>query len=275
MRIDAHQHFWIYNRERDAWITDDMQAIQRNFLPVDLSPLLKENLIDGAVAVQATQSLEETQFLVDLASMYALIKAVVGWVDLQADDIVEQLEKLSQFPIIKGFRHVVQGEEDPDFLMRPAFQRGIAALDKHQFTYDLLIHPRHYASTLACVKQFPAQRFVLDHMAKPNIRAKEFDEWAAFIQALAAYPNVYCKVSGLVTEADWLNWKIDDFQPYIQHVVTCFGKDRVMFGTDWPVCLVAASYADVMGVAAHSLTDFTEAERAAFWGGNAQQFYNF
>lgn len=273
MRIDAHQHFWIFHAERDAWITDDMAAIRRNFLPVDLASVLKSNGIDGTIAVQASQSHEETQFLVDLSTMYAMIKGVVGWVDLQSEDIEEHLKKFSQHAIIKGYRHVIEAEEDPEFLTRPAFLRGISALTSYQYTYDLLIRPRHYESTLACVKQNPEQRFVLDHMAKPAIRTKGFDAWATFIEQLAAFPNVYCKVSGLVTEADWSNWTVDDFKPYIQHVVSCFGKQRVMFGTDWPVCLVAGGYDEVMEIVNMALEDFTEEESRAFWGENAVRFY--
>lgn len=274
MRIDAHQHFWIFDAERDAWITDEMAAIQRNFLPTDLAPQLKENGVDAVVAVQASQSPQETQFLIDLSVMYAMIKGVVGWVDLQAEDVADQLAHYKQFPIVKGFRHVIEGEDDPDFLTRPSFLRGITALTAYDYTYDLLIRPRHYESTLACVAANPAQRFVLDHMAKPNIRAKEFEEWATFIEKLAAFPNVHCKVSALVTEADWENWTLDDFKPYIHHAIACFGKERVIFGTDWPVCLVAATYAEVMAVAEHSLAGFTDDERKAFWGANAVNFYN-
>ena len=273
MRIDAHQHFWIFNAERDAWITEEMKAIQQNFLPVDLADTLKSNGIDGTIAVQASQSIEETYFLLDLSKMYALIKGIVGWVDLQSADIDQQLKGLKQHPLIKGFRHVIEAEEDPDFLMRPAFLRGIKALTAHDYTYDLLIRPRHYESTLACIAQNPKQRFVLDHMAKPSIRTKEFSEWATFIEKLAHYPNVSCKVSGLVTEADWSQWTIEDFRLYIQHVIACFGKDRVMFGTDWPVCLVAASYKDVMQIAESALGGFSAQELEAFWGGNAVRFY--
>ncbi|MBD1421523.1 amidohydrolase family protein [Sphingobacterium chuzhouense] len=273
MRIDSHQHFWIFNADRDAWITDDMEAIRQNFLPIDLAAVLKTSGIDGTIAVQASQSHEETQFLVDLSTMYAMIKGVVGWVDLQSEDIEKHLESFSRYNIIKGFRHVIEGEEDPDFLIRPAFLRGIKALTARQYTYDLLIRPRHYNSTLACVEQNPEQRFVLDHMAKPAIRTKEFDEWATFIEKLAVFPNVYCKISGLVTEADWNNWVVDDFKPYIQHVITCFGKQRVMFGTDWPVCLVAATYEEVMKIVETGLEDFSEEELDAFWGGNAVRFY--
>lgn len=273
MRIDSHQHFWIFNADRDAWITDDMEAIRKNFLPIDLAAVLKSNGIDGTIAVQASQSHEETQFLVDLSTMYAMIKGVVGWVDLQSEDVEKHLENFSQHDIIKGFRHVIEAEEDPDFLIRPAFLRGIKALTARQYTYDLLIRPRHYDSTLTCVEQNPEQPFVLDHMAKPAIRTREFDEWAAFIEKLAAYPNVSCKVSGLVTEADWKHWAVEDFKPYIQHVISSFGKHRIMFGTDWPVCLVAATYEQVMKIVETAIEGFSEEEREAFWGGNAARFY--
>lgn len=274
MRIDAHQHFWIFDAERDAWITDDMSAIRKNFLPTDLGPVLKSNGIDGVVAVQASQSHEETQFLVDLSTMYAMIKGVVGWVDLQSAEVEKHLTYFKQFPIIKGFRHVIEAEEDPDFLIRPAFLQGIRQLTAFGYTYDLLIRPRHYASTLVCVAQNPGQRFVLDHMAKPAIKAGEFDAWAAFMEKLASFPNVYCKISGLVTEADWNRWTVSDFKRYITHAVRCFGAERVMFGTDWPVCLVAASYADVMSIAGHGVSGFSQDEQDAFWGGNAVRFYN-
>ena len=244
MRIDSHQHFWIYNVERDAWITDDMSVIRRDFMPTDLAPLLKENNIDGVIAVQAEQSHQETQFLVDLSAVYAMVKAVVGWVDLASGQVVEHLRHFSQYPIVKGFRHIVEGEEDPDFLMRPAIQRGIKALTKYGYTYDLLIRPRHFESTLACAKANPDQQFILNHMAKPDIKQKAFDEWAGFIADLAAFPNVACKVSGLATEADWMKWQLEDFARYIDHVIARFGKDRIMFGSDWPVCLLSASYAD-------------------------------
>lgn len=274
MRIDAHQHFWIYNAERDQWITDAMRAIQRDFLPNDLAPSLRENGIDGVVAVQASQSHEETQFLVDLSTVYAMIKAVVGWVDLASEKVDEYLEHFSQFKVIKGFRHVVEAEEETDFLMRDDIQRGIKALKNYGYTYDLLVRPRHFESTLACVRKNPEQQFVLDHMAKPSIKTGEFDQWAAFIEQLASNDNVVCKVSGLATEAGWQNWKIEDFALYIDHVVTCFGVERILYGSDWPVCLLAATYKENMEIMSSRLSSFTEEEKAAFWGGNALRIYH-
>ena len=273
MRIDSHQHFWLYEPLKDAWITDDMKVIQRNFLPNDISKTLKDNRIDGAVVVQADQSHRETEFLVELANAYKMIKGVVGWVDLRAENIEEQLSIFSGYPIIKGFRHIVEAEPDVDFLIHPTFQRGLKALTDRNYTYDLLIHPRHYASTLRCVADNPQQQFMLDHMAKPAIAIKEFDQWASFITELSAFPNVYCKISGLVTEAHWDEWSVKDFEKYIQHVIVSFGKKRICFGSDWPVSLLAAEYEDVLTVAGAYLQGFTDSEKADFWGMNAVRFY--
>lgn len=274
MRIDAHQHFWLYNPDRDTWITDEMSAIRRNFLPNDIAQTLKNNNIDGVVAVQADQSHQETRFLVELAGVYKMIKAVVGWVDLLSPRIDEYLADFSQHDVIKGFRHVVEAEPEADFLLTDEFLNGIAALTKYNYTYDLLIRPRHYQSTLACVRNNPQQRFMLDHIAKPPIKSQEFDEWAIFIEDLASYPNVYCKVSGLATEADWSNWKLDHFTDYIQHVIKSFGKNRVCFGSDWPVCLLAASYEQSIQIVEDKLQGFSEQEQNMFWGENAVNFYN-
>ncbi|TJZ63458.1 amidohydrolase [Sphingobacterium olei] len=274
MRIDAHQHFWIYDKVKDSWITDDMAVIQRDFLPNDLSAILKESKIDGTVAVQASQSATETHFLVDLSKVYALIKGVVGWVDLQAENIDEQLQEYRKEPIIKGFRHIIQGEEDPDFILRETFQRGIKALTKYGYTYDLLIRPHHFHSTLACVAANPEQKFVLDHMAKPDIKNVGTQGWFEFITELAKYKNVSCKISGLVTEADWKNWKVDDFVPYIAHTISAFGAERIMFGSDWPVMLLAASYTQGIEILNKHMAPLTEMELDAFWGGNATKFYN-
>jgi len=274
MRIDTHQHFWKFDPVRDSWITSEMHKIQRDFTPLDIQFLLERNGFAGSVAVQASQSAMETAYLVGLSKEYAFIKGVVGWVDLQAQDIDQQLADYRSESIIKGFRHVVEGELDPDFLIRPAVLNGLKALAEFGYTYDLLIRPRHYAATLHCVEQNPRLQFVLDHIAKPPIKSREFDEWAAFIDRLAAFPNVVCKVSGLATEADWTAWKLDDFKQYVDHIVDRFGKQRIMYGSDWPVCLLAASYEESIAIVEDKLGQFTTAEKNAFWAENAIRIYN-
>ena len=274
MRIDAHQHFWLYESAKDAWITEEMAVIKRNFLPNDISYTLKQNNIDGAVAVQASQSSQETYFLTELAQLYKMIKGVVGWVDLQSPQVDAYLEDFKKHDIIKGFRHVIEAEPDGDFLIRDGFLRGMESLTKYSYTYDLLIRPRHYAATLQCVRSNPNQQFMLDHIAKPPIKSQEFEEWAKFIQDLASYPNVYCKVSGLATEADWTNWLLDNFTQYVDHVIQCFGKDRVCFGSDWPVCLLAATYEQSIEIVQDKLKDFSKEELDKFWGLTAVKFYN-
>lgn len=273
MRIDAHQHFWLYDEDKDAWITDEMRILRRNFLPTDISETLKKNGFDGAVAVQADQSHKETEFLVELSEFFKLIKGIVGWVDLRSEAIEEYLAHFSKYPIIKGFRHIIEAEHEGNFLIRDDFQRGIEALTTYNYTYDLLIRPRHYASTLICVQNNPNQKFMLDHIAKPAIKTQEFEDWAMFIDQLSKYPNVYCKISGLATEAEWGKWKLDHFTQYIEHVISSFGKDRVCFGSDWPVCLVAASYEESIQIVDQKLGGFTQDEAAGFWGGVATEFY--
>ncbi|WP_312337086.1 amidohydrolase family protein [Sphingobacterium sp.] len=274
MRIDTHQHFWKFDPIRDSWITEEMQVIRRDFTPLDIQFVLERNGFGGSVAVQADQSKEETAYLVQLAADYPFIKGVVGWIDLQAADVRQQLEAYRTSTIIKGFRHVVEAEADPDFLIRPAVLNGLKALADYGYTYDLLIRPRHYSATLDCVRQNPDLQFVLDHIAKPPIKSKAFDEWAAFIDALAAFPNVVCKVSGLATEADWEGWKLDDFRQYLEHIFARFGKERIMYGSDWPVCLLAASYEESIAIVEDKLGQFTTAEKNAFWAENAIRVYN-
>lgn len=274
MRIDTHQHFWKFDPIRDSWITEEMQVIKRDFSPLDIQFVLERNGFGGSVAVQADQSKEETAYLVQLANDYPFIKGVVGWIDLQAADIRQQLDSYQSDTVIKGFRHIVEGEADPDFLIRPAVLNGLKALADYGYTYDLLIRPRHYAATLDCVQQNPNLQFVLDHIAKPPIKSKAFDEWATFIDALSAFPNVVCKVSGLATEADWEGWKLDDFKQYLEHIFARFGKERIMYGSDWPVCLLAASYEESIAIVEDKLGQFTAAEKNAFWAENAIRVYN-
>lgn len=273
MRIDSHQHFWHFDPVRDNWITGDMSVIRRGFLPEDLQPLLVAQGMDGCVAVQASQSEEETLFLLDLASHYPFIKGVVGWVDLRAGDVHERLGYFSTFPLLKGFRHIVQAEQD-DFLLRRDFCRGISLLQPFGFTYDILIFPRHLPYAFDFVRQFPAQPFVIDHLAKPLIRQQEWRSWKSGIEAIAQFPNVYCKLSGMVTEADWRQWEPGDFRLYIDTIVQAFGPERIMFGSDWPVCLLAADYAGVCGLLEQHTANMSGHDKARLWGLNAAAFYN-
>lgn len=274
MRIDAHQHFWMYNPIRDAWINDDMQVLRQNFLPEDLWPLLQKNNMDGCVAVQADQSIDETHFLLQLADENDFIKAVVGWVDLRANDVEKQLEKFSHHKKIKGFRHIVQAEAQEDFLLRDDFCKGISLLQRFDFTYDILVYPKQLKSVIEFVKDFPDQPFVIDHLAKPNIKEGKNTEWKNDIQAVAQFPNVYCKLSGMVTEAGWKNWAVADFKPFIDIVLESFGAERVMFGSDWPVCLLSASYQQCCEVLGQNTSHLNDEERSNLWGKNAERFYN-
>lgn len=272
MKIDAHQHFWQYNPIQHEWIDDGMAVIRKDFLPTDLRPLLLENNIDGCIAVQADQTEVETKFLIDLANENNFIKGVVGWVDLQSENIVEQLAYYKQFNIVKGFRHVLQGEE-PSFMLQPNFLRGIAALKEFNFTYDILIFPKHLSAAIELVQQNPNQQFVIDHIAKPYIKAGLIDEWEKDIQTIAQFENVHCKISGMVTEADYHGWKSSDFTPYLDAVVTAFGTKRIMFGSDWPVCLVAASYQQMLQLVQQYFANFSLIEQQGFFGNNAASFY--
>lgn len=272
--IDAHQHFWQFNPVRDSWITDEMSVIQRDFFPGDLKPVLQQNGLDGCVAVQASQSEEETNFLVSLANQYDFIKGVVGWVDLQAEDVEEKLDKYKSIPVVKGFRHVLQGEPQRDVMLTPEFKRGIAALEKHGFTYDILIFPDQLKFSGQLVASFPQQKFVIDHIAKPHIKSQEIEEWKNDMKKIARHENVYCKISGMVTEADWKGWKKEDFEPYLDVVVNAFGTNRILFGSDWPVCLVAASYDRMLAIVKDYFASFSDEDQEQFFGLNAIRFYN-
>jgi len=274
MKIDSHQHFWKFDPVRDSWINDEMKVIQRDFLPEDLLPALKVNGFDGCVTVQSDQSVAENEFQLASAEKFDFIKGVVGWVDFQADDIEAQLEYYSQFEKLKGFRHVLQGEPQRDFMLRPAFMNGISALRKFGFTYDILIFPDQLVYSKQFVEAFPSQPFVIDHLAKPYIKDKKIDEWKKDISSLAQHENVYCKVSGMVTEADWKNWKKEDFFPYIDVIVEQFGLSRIMYGSDWPVCQVAASYEQMLDIVQDYFSTFSQNERNLVFGQNASKFYS-
>lgn len=273
MKIDAHQHFWKFDPVRDSWITDEMKVIQRDFLPDDLAPILETNGINGCVAVQASQTEEETDFLIELASNHDFIKGIVGWVDLRSNDIDYRLAHYASFAKVKGFRHVVQGESDSEFMLRPQFKAGITALESYNFTYDILIYHYQLEQAIQLVKLFPEQRFVLDHIAKPDIKSGEYATWQTNIKKLALHTNVYCKISGMVTEADWNKWTTADFKVYLDTVVKAFGTDRIMYGSDWPVCTVAASYEQQIGIVNDYFNPFSTLEKRNIMGGNATRFY--
>ncbi len=276
VRIDAHQHFWKFDPIRDAWITDDMAVIQKDFMPADLEVLLKHNNIDGCVLVQADQSEEHNHFMLELSAKHNFIKGVVGWIELQADadTVLDRLSYYKQYPVMKGFRHVLQGETDRALMLKPNFMRGIGLLKDFGYTYDILVFADQLKYVTEFVNTFPDQKFVIDHIAKPNIRKGEIDEWRKDIMSIGACENVWCKISGMVTEADWKDWTKQDFAPYIDVVAEAFGPGRIMFASDWPVCLVAASYGEVLAIVHDYFAEFTTYENAAFFGGNASNFYN-
>lgn len=272
-KLDSHQHFWRFDPIKYGWITEEMNLIKGDFLPEDLKPILDRHTIDGCIAVQSEESEADNAFLIELATVNPFIKGVVGWVDLQADNIEETLQFYNQYPIVKGFRHVLQGEKDRALMLTPDFKRGIDQLGKFNYTYDLLIFQDQliYASELCST--FPEQKFVLDHIAKPSIKEHELGNWAKDIQILAKNPNVHCKVSGMVNEADWKNWKEEDFRPFLDVIFEAFGIDRLMFGSDWPVCNTAGGYDAVLKLVQNYTAKHTEQEQSLFWGLNASNFY--
>jgi L-fuconolactonase len=273
VQIDAHQHFWIYNQKEFAWLDDSMAALRRNFLPEDLKPELQAAQFQGSVLVQTRQTLEESHWLLTLAERDASVLGVVGWADLSSPDIEQQLETLKRHPKLVGLRHIVQSEPDDRFLLRAEFLRGIAALEAFDLAFDILIYAQHLPVAAEFVQKFPRQRFVLDHMAKPPIRDRQIESWAEGIRQLAAFPNVFCKVSGLVTEANWNSWTEHDIRPYLDVAFDSFGPERLMIGSDWPVCLVAASYGQATGLGKNYILRRAPGRAADVLGGNAQRFW--
>lgn len=273
-RIDAHQHFWKYDPVRDAWINADMHKIQRDFLPGDLAPILKKNGIDGTIAVQADQSEEENEFLLGLAQKNDFIKGVVGWIDFRAPNADERLSHYKAFPKMKGFRHVLQGEKDRAYMLLPDFKKGISLLEKYGYTYDILIYPDQLEYALAFCQAFPAQPFIIDHLAKPAIKTDGLLPWKKEITKFRDQEHVLCKVSGIITEADWQNWSAVDIYPYLDVVVNTFGTGRLVYGSDWPVCLVAGEYTRMKQLIVQYFDGFSTAEKEAIFGGNAERFYN-
>jgi L-fuconolactonase len=273
MHIDAHQHFWRYSPTGYEWIDDSMTALRRDFLPEHLKPELESNGFHGSVVVQTRQTLDETHWLLELAEWASWILGVVGWVDLRSPDVRSQLKILAQNPKLVGVRHIVQSEPDDRFLLQSDFLRGISVLEEFDLAYDILIYTQHLPVAAEFVERFPRQRFVLDHLAKPPIKSGHIDSWAHGIARLAAFPNVFCKLSGLVTEADWQHWEPEQIVPFLDVAFESFGPDRLMVGSDWPVCLVAAPYAKTVGVVKNYVLQKKPDCQERVLGGNAQRFW--
>ena len=272
MRVDAHQHYWHFDAVRDGWITPEMGVLRNDFMPTDAEPLLRAAGIDAVVAVQADQSVTETEFLLSLAERHEFIRGVVGWIDLRAPDLAEQLDTWRGREHLKGFRHVAQAEAE-DFLSRLEIVAGIALLGAHNYTYDILVYPRQLPAAVRLVEQCPGVQFILDHCAKPPIAQGEMAPWRAGFERLASFPNVACKLSGLVTEAQWQAWTDADLRPVLDVALDAFGPERLMFGSDWPVCLLAADYRRVFDEVSEWSHRLTSVERTQLLGGTAQHVY--
>ena len=273
MRIDSHQHFWIYDPNQYPWMTDELSAIRSNHLPEHLQVEFDRLGIDGSVAVQARQSLDESRWLLKMADESCLIKGVVGWVDLRSEHVEDQLAEFAEHPKFVGVRHVVQDEPDENFMLLPEFIRGISKLKSYDLSYDILVFPKQLPAAIELVKQFPDQSFVLDHIAKPLIKDKEISTWDEYIRELAQFSNLTCKVSGMITEANWTAWKTSDFTPYLDVVFEAFGEDRLMYGSDWPVCKLAGSYRQVYDLTDNYFSQFSPLAKEKFFGGVASEFY--
>jgi L-fucono-1,5-lactonase len=273
MRLDTHQHFWRYDPAHHVWMTDAMDVLKRDYLPEELEPLLRASGFDSTIAVQAQQRIEETAWLLELAGRHPFIRGVVGWVDLQSPSVGDTLERFARRPKLVGVRHVVNDEPDDEFMLRPAFRAGIGRLREFGLTYDLLLFPRHLPVAVRLVREFPDQPFVLDHIAKPFIRDGVFSPWREELGELARFPNVFCKLSGMVTEARWHGWDAGQIHRYVDVVVEAFGAGRLMVGSDWPVCTLSADYASTMGVVADYVRRLTAPVRDGILGDNGARFY--
>jgi L-fuconolactonase len=270
--VDSHQHFWRVGRFDYPWMTPEVDVLCHDYLPTTLEPILRRHNVGQTILVQASNSADETRFLLQLAEGNPFIAGVVGWVDLQSEDVGIELIEFANHPKFKGVRHLVESEDD-NWLARPQVIHGLRELSARGLSYDLLVHTQHLKYAQTAVNECPELRFVIDHCAKPPIARAEIDEWARALKPLAAAPNVWCKLSGLVTEASWTNWRVEDFVPYVQKALEYFGPQRLMFGSDWPVCLLAASYEQVLELLQALLSDLSAADRELIFSENAAQFY--
>ncbi len=273
MNIDAHQHFWVYNDYDYTWMGPRHDSIRKTFLPRDLAPLLDSIGFDGSVAVQARRTIEETEWLLALAAEYPRIYGVVGWVDLCSPHVGEQIERYAANTSFVGVRHTVHDEPDRNFVRRADFQHGVSLLDPAGLTYDLILFPRHLRTATDLVDAFPKQRFVIDHFARPPIATGEIEPWARDIRELSRRDNVWCKLSGMVTEADLHAWRTGDFTPFLEVVIETFGANRLMIGSDWPVCTLAGAYRPVMEIVTGYINRLSPDEQAAIRGKTASDFY--
>jgi len=273
MKIDAHQHFWQFDSERDAWMTDEMEVIRQDFMPADLKPHLERAGIDGCIAVQADQSETENDFLLTLANEYSWIKGVVGWADLRSESLEDSLARLKQNNKFKGVRHIVQAEPE-GFMIADDFVKGVSLVGKHDLTYDLLITESQLAESLDFIKRLPEMPIVIDHIGKPNIKEGSFDHMTKYMRKIAQYEHVHVKLSGMVTEADWYDWSEDKIKPYIDFFLETFGASRLMFGSDWPVCNLAASYEAVFYLVKNYVGQLSKDEQDQIMGLTAQKFYH-
>lgn len=271
MRIDAHHHFWQYNPVRDSWITPEMAVLRHDFLPTEFKGILDSHHLEGSIVVQADQSEVETDFLTGFAETNTYIKGVVGWIDLQNHHLEEKLQQAH--PKVVGYRHIVQAEP-AGFLSNQEFIKGVQVLGKYQMTYDLLIYPHQMPEALTFLPKVTGTTLVLDHMAKPTIRSGAKTTWELDLAAMATFDNLYCKISGLTSEAGRQNWTKEKVYPYLDEVLECFGTNRIMFGSDWPVCLVESDYSQQLELISDYFDSFSKAEKSAFFGGNASRIYN-
>ncbi len=273
MRVDAHQHFWKFNQVRDTWIDNNMEKLKQDFLPQNSLNILKKNNIQACISIQADQSEEETLYLIELAEQYNFIRGVVGWIDLKAENVIDRLDFFSQFKQIKGFRHVVQSEPD-GFMLNKNFLKSISNLEKYNFTYDILIYSKQLKEASDLVKKFPYQKFILDHLGKPLIAQQIIEPWKSDIARLAEAENVCCKISGMLTESNWQKWKEVDFLPYMDTIFDCFGVERIIYGSDYPVSLLAGTYEEQLNIIENYLSCFSSTEKEKIFSKNAIRFYN-
>lgn len=274
MRIDAHQHFWNYHPQTHSWIDEHMQVIRKNFLPSDLEPLIQSSGIDATVAVQADESDAETEMLLRLADQYPFIAGVVGWINLKQVDVETNLAKWMPEKHLKGFRSIMQGTSNEAYLTNSLFINNVKKLSQFNFTYDLLVYHDQLPALIHFTEQLPDNKLILDHLGKPAIAKKEFKAWREQIKELSKHPKLYCKISGMITEADHLNWSTNDLLPYMETVAEFFGTNRICFGSDWPVCLLAGSYQRVIDAVEQFATQLTKEEQNKLFGQNTKEFYN-